>query len=136
MTVVVGVGVAGLSAAVLLAEAGTAVRVIAEQLPGVTSPAADAMGGASRASRGEPCRLPIGQLREKCFSRTRGWFRHAARRGHPPGPPIRTHDHAWHPTDHEGLTLIHRPNGKTQPSCACPKPGWSNAAKRRRFGRG
>jgi CRISPR-associated protein Cas2 len=52
------------------------------------------------------------------------------------GFTFRTHDHAWHPTDHEGLTLIHRPNGKTQPPSARPKPGWSNAAKRRRFGRG
>jgi uncharacterized protein with NAD-binding domain and iron-sulfur cluster len=37
MTVVVGVGVAGLTAAVLPAEAGIAVRVIAEPVAGVTS---------------------------------------------------------------------------------------------------
>lgn len=24
------------------------------------------------------------------------------------GFTFRTHDHAWHPTDHEGLTLLHR----------------------------
>lgn len=30
------------------------------------------------------------------------------------GFTFETHDHAWHPTDHEGLTLIHRPNSKPQ----------------------
>ncbi|MFI9462433.1 type I-E CRISPR-associated endoribonuclease Cas2e [Streptomyces xiamenensis] len=49
------------------------------------------------------------------------------------GYTFRTHDHAWHPTDHEGLTLIHRPN-TARPGA--PKPGWSKASKRRRFGRG
>ncbi|MEW1719430.1 FAD-dependent oxidoreductase [Streptomyces sp. NPDC093109] len=43
--VVVGAGVAGLTTAVLLAEAGTPVQVIAEQVPGVTSLAAGAMWG-------------------------------------------------------------------------------------------
>jgi D-amino-acid oxidase len=43
--VVVGAGVAGLSTAVLLAEAGTTVQVIAEQVPGVTSLVAGAMWG-------------------------------------------------------------------------------------------
>ncbi|MFD7899274.1 FAD-dependent oxidoreductase [Streptomyces sp. NPDC059743] len=43
--VVVGAGVAGLTTAVLLAEAGTPVHVIAEQVPGVTSLAAGAMWG-------------------------------------------------------------------------------------------
>lgn len=48
------------------------------------------------------------------------------------GYTFRTHDHTWHPTDHEGLTLIRRLS--TPPSTASkPKPGWSNAAKRRRF---
>ncbi|MFD7862588.1 type I-E CRISPR-associated endoribonuclease Cas2e [Streptomyces sp. NPDC057682] len=55
------------------------------------------------------------------------------------GFTFRTHDHAWRPTDHEGLTLIHRPNDSAAhprlPSQA-PKPGWSKAAKRRRFGKG
>ncbi|MEV5988874.1 type I-E CRISPR-associated endoribonuclease Cas2e [Streptomyces sp. NPDC052051] len=46
------------------------------------------------------------------------------------GFTFRTHDHNWHPTDHEGLTLIRRPN---TPSAAAPKPGWSKASKRRRF---
>ncbi|MFG2227675.1 type I-E CRISPR-associated endoribonuclease Cas2e [Streptomyces sp. NPDC048644] len=44
-----------------------------------------------------------------------------------------THDHTWHPTDYEGLTLIRRRHAKTPP--ASPKPGWSNISKRRRFGR-
>ncbi|MER7758213.1 type I-E CRISPR-associated endoribonuclease Cas2e [Streptomyces sp. NPDC097619] len=54
------------------------------------------------------------------------------------GFAFETYDHAWHPTDHEGLTLLRRP-GTTSPS-APPRPptpptqGWSKAAKRRRFG--
>ena len=55
------------------------------------------------------------------------------------GFTFETHDHAWHPVDHEGLTLLRRPNpaatseqpGPPQP----PRQGWSKAAKRRRFGR-
>ncbi|MBQ0828999.1 FAD-dependent oxidoreductase [Streptomyces tagetis] len=43
--VVVGAGVAGLITAVVLAEAGASVHVIAEQVPGVTSLAAGAMWG-------------------------------------------------------------------------------------------
>jgi CRISPR-associated protein Cas2 len=44
-----------------------------------------------------------------------------------------THDHKWHPVDHEGLTLIRRPK---QPSAttSTPRRGWSKASKRRRFG--
>ncbi|MEU4800167.1 type I-E CRISPR-associated endoribonuclease Cas2e [Streptomyces sp. NPDC023327] len=52
------------------------------------------------------------------------------------GFTFRTHEHAWHPTDHEGLTLIHRPNKQPAQATVAPKPGWSNAAKRRRFGKG
>ncbi|MBD0842052.1 MULTISPECIES: type I-E CRISPR-associated endoribonuclease Cas2e [unclassified Streptomyces] len=52
------------------------------------------------------------------------------------GFTFRTHDHGWHPIDHEGLTLIRRPNPSTKPANNTPKPGWSKAAKRRRFGRG
>ncbi|NEC68296.1 type I-E CRISPR-associated endoribonuclease Cas2e [Streptomyces sp. SID9727] len=55
------------------------------------------------------------------------------------GFTFRTHDHKWHPTDHEGLTLIHRPNEaapKPPVPAEGPKQGWSKAAKRRRFGRG
>ncbi|MEU3620454.1 type I-E CRISPR-associated endoribonuclease Cas2e [Streptomyces sp. NPDC006872] len=55
------------------------------------------------------------------------------------GFTFRTHDHAWHPVDHEGVTLIHRPDTKLPPSEAAPPTtaptGWSKAAKRRRFGR-
>ncbi len=43
--VVVGAGVVGLTTAVLLAEAGASVQVIAEQVPGGTSLAAGAMWG-------------------------------------------------------------------------------------------
>jgi CRISPR-associated protein Cas2 len=54
------------------------------------------------------------------------------------GYTFRTHDHAWQPVDHEGLTLIHRPNpnrprGNRQ-SPGTPRTGWSKAAKRRKFG--
>ncbi|MGP4088309.1 type I-E CRISPR-associated endoribonuclease Cas2e [Streptomyces sp. KR55] len=48
---------------------------------------------------------------------------------------FRTHDHAWHPVDHEGLTLIRRPHDRSQQATGGPKPGWSKASKRRRFGR-
>ncbi|GAA2348961.1 type I-E CRISPR-associated endoribonuclease Cas2e [Streptomyces violaceusniger] len=51
------------------------------------------------------------------------------------GFTFRTHDHAWHPIDHEGLTLIRRPHSKAQQTTGVPKPGWSKASKRRRFGR-
>ncbi|MEE1927399.1 type I-E CRISPR-associated endoribonuclease Cas2e [Streptomyces sp. TRM 70351] len=50
------------------------------------------------------------------------------------GFTFRTHDHAWHPTDHEGLTLIHRPSPRDVPPPALPRQGWSKASKRRRFG--
>ncbi|NDL61113.1 FAD-dependent oxidoreductase [Phytoactinopolyspora mesophila] len=44
-TVVLGAGVAGLTTAVVLAEAGIPVRVVAEEIPGATSLAAGAMWG-------------------------------------------------------------------------------------------
>ncbi|MEV5850472.1 type I-E CRISPR-associated endoribonuclease Cas2e [Streptomyces sp. NPDC051985] len=54
------------------------------------------------------------------------------------GFTFRTHDHAWHPIDHEGATLIQRPSPKDPASNAspttAPPAGWSRAAKRRRFG--
>ncbi|MFJ7201431.1 MULTISPECIES: type I-E CRISPR-associated endoribonuclease Cas2 [unclassified Streptomyces] len=46
---------------------------------------------------------------------------------------FRTHDRNWHPVDHEGLTLIHRPNAAAAPWSESPKPGWSKASKRHRF---
>ncbi|WP_159765146.1 type I-E CRISPR-associated endoribonuclease Cas2e [Streptomyces sp. HM190] len=46
-----------------------------------------------------------------------------------------THDHAWHPVDHEGLTLIRRPNPNARTTHTIPKQGWSKAAQRRRFKR-
>ncbi|MFH9428030.1 type I-E CRISPR-associated endoribonuclease Cas2e [Streptomyces sp. NPDC017615] len=56
------------------------------------------------------------------------------------GYTFHTHDHAWHPVDHEGITLIRRPEGGARvgeetASEGHPPPGWSRAAKRRRFGR-
>ncbi|WP_431784442.1 type I-E CRISPR-associated endoribonuclease Cas2e [Streptomyces chumphonensis] len=52
------------------------------------------------------------------------------------GFTFRTHDHAWHPADHEGVTLIHRPKAKPLDPAptTTPRRGWSNASKRRRFG--
>ncbi|MGW9592169.1 type I-E CRISPR-associated endoribonuclease Cas2e [Streptomyces chartreusis] len=55
------------------------------------------------------------------------------------GFTFRTHEHAWHPIEHEGATLIRRPNlnspAQQDASSDTPPPGWSRAAKRRRFGR-
>lgn len=49
-----------------------------------------------------------------------------------------THDHAWHPIDYDGATLIRRPTPAPQteePTRPGTVPsGWSRAAKRRRFG--
>lgn len=50
------------------------------------------------------------------------------------GYAFETHDHKWHPVDHEGLTLIHRPNRQAAGQPQSPTRGWSNASKRRRFG--
>ncbi|MFD8786342.1 type I-E CRISPR-associated endoribonuclease Cas2e [Kitasatospora sp. NPDC059599] len=47
------------------------------------------------------------------------------------GYTFRTHDHSWQPTEHEGLTLIHRPATPPPTTATNPKPGWSKAAKRR-----
>ena len=52
------------------------------------------------------------------------------------GFTFRTHDHAWHPVDHEGLSLIHRPSQNSAASTQETKKGWSNASKRRRFDKG
>lgn len=51
------------------------------------------------------------------------------------GFAFRTHDHAWQPVDHEGLTLIHRPAERTAGSSSA-KTGWSKVSQRRRFGNG
>jgi CRISPR-associated protein Cas2 len=51
------------------------------------------------------------------------------------GFTFRTHDHSWHPVNHEGLTLIRRPSTKETPKNRGPKSGWSNASKWHRFGR-
>ncbi|MER6361793.1 type I-E CRISPR-associated endoribonuclease Cas2e [Kitasatospora sp. NPDC001527] len=51
-----------------------------------------------------------------------------------------THEHRWHPVDHDGLTLIHRPVDRPAPAPRGGPPtdgaasGWSKAARRRRFG--
>ena len=45
-----------------------------------------------------------------------------------------THDHAWHPVDIEGLTLIRRPDDRPPATAKPPRQGWSSASKRRRFG--
>ncbi|GHG05897.1 type I-E CRISPR-associated endoribonuclease Cas2e [Streptomyces filamentosus] len=52
------------------------------------------------------------------------------------GYTFRTFDHTWHPKDHEGLTLIHRPSPASPAPTTDPakKSGWSKASKRRRFG--
>lgn len=50
------------------------------------------------------------------------------------GFAFETHDHKWHPVDHEGLILIRRPKEKPAVSSAAVPSGWSKAAKRRRYG--
>ncbi|OIV39168.1 type I-E CRISPR-associated endoribonuclease Cas2 [Mangrovactinospora gilvigrisea] len=50
------------------------------------------------------------------------------------GFTFETHEHSWHPVDHEGLTLIHRPNSTRISSTSSPPKGWSKTSKRRRFG--
>ncbi|MEV7287039.1 type I-E CRISPR-associated endoribonuclease Cas2e [Streptomyces sp. NPDC093252] len=50
------------------------------------------------------------------------------------GYAFRTHDHRWHPVDHEGLTLIFRPSDRPRMPSSSPPSGWSKASKRRRFG--
>jgi CRISPR-associated protein Cas2 len=50
---------------------------------------------------------------------------------------FKVHNHHWHPTDFDGLTLMMRPATGTPPVVDTPPaPGWSTASKRRRFGRG
>ncbi|MFI6822415.1 type I-E CRISPR-associated endoribonuclease Cas2e [Micromonospora sp. NPDC050187] len=44
------------------------------------------------------------------------------------------HDHHWQPVDLDGVTLIRRPTERKLYNPALPR-GWSNASKRRRFGR-
>ena len=49
------------------------------------------------------------------------------------GFTFETFDHKWHPIDHEGLTLIRRPNNRAA-TAVPPARGWSKASKRHRFG--
>lgn len=51
------------------------------------------------------------------------------------GFAFKTHDHKWHPVDHEGLILIKRPKGRPAVAAAPPPSGWSKASKRHRYGR-
>jgi CRISPR-associated protein Cas2 len=50
------------------------------------------------------------------------------------GLAFQVHDHDWQPVDFEGINLMLRP---ASPDEATPtrKPGWSNAGRRRRYGR-
>jgi CRISPR-associated protein Cas2 len=47
---------------------------------------------------------------------------------------FQVHDHHWQPVDFDGITLIRRPTQRKTENPALPK-GWSNASRRRRFGR-
>lgn len=49
------------------------------------------------------------------------------------GLDFAVHNHDWTPVDHEGLHLMLRPNPDSTPPDR--RTGWSNAAKRRRYGR-
>ncbi|MEU7831276.1 MULTISPECIES: type I-E CRISPR-associated endoribonuclease Cas2e [unclassified Nonomuraea] len=50
------------------------------------------------------------------------------------GFTFETHDHKWHPIDHEGLILLRRPKKQPESSAAATPRNWSKAAKRRRYG--
>ncbi|SEN80595.1 type I-E CRISPR-associated endoribonuclease Cas2e [Nonomuraea pusilla] len=50
------------------------------------------------------------------------------------GFTFETHDHKWHPIDHEGLILLRRPKAQPAPSTNTAPSNWSKAAKRRRYG--
>lgn len=54
------------------------------------------------------------------------------------GLAFEVHGHHWAPIDFDGIQLMLRPNtpDDAPPDAATPRPaGWSNASKRRRFGR-
>ncbi|MBT1165784.1 type I-E CRISPR-associated endoribonuclease Cas2e [Bifidobacterium simiarum] len=55
------------------------------------------------------------------------------------GLEFRTRGQEWEPVDYDGLKLIMRPNTSRKQqnngSRKTPKTGWSNASRRRRFGR-
>ncbi|MET9229152.1 type I-E CRISPR-associated endoribonuclease Cas2e [Lentzea sp. NPDC003310] len=54
------------------------------------------------------------------------------------GLAFQVHDHNWEPVDFEGLTLMLRPTSDTETDDEPAEPrrhGWSNASKRRRYGR-
>jgi CRISPR-associated protein Cas2 len=54
------------------------------------------------------------------------------------GLAFQVHDHNWVPVDFEGINLMLRPAQEpetTQQTAGTPTKGWSNASKRRRFGR-
>ena len=52
------------------------------------------------------------------------------------GLAFQVHEHNWQPIDIEGINLMLRPAAHTNDNHANrPKQGWSNAAKRRRYGR-
>lgn len=52
------------------------------------------------------------------------------------GFTFETWDHKWHPIDHEGITLLRRPKQRPAVTATSPPPkGWSNASKRRRYGK-
>ncbi|GHS89396.1 hypothetical protein AGMMS50218_15570 [Actinomycetota bacterium] len=48
---------------------------------------------------------------------------------------IQSHGHHWEPVDMEGITLMLRPPGVESANPPPPQPGWSNAGRRRRYGR-
>ncbi|MGR6924580.1 type I-E CRISPR-associated endoribonuclease Cas2e [[Actinomadura] parvosata] len=50
------------------------------------------------------------------------------------GFAFETHDHKWHPIDHEGLILLRRPKEQQERPASEPPCNWSKVAKRRRYG--
>jgi CRISPR-associated protein Cas2 len=51
------------------------------------------------------------------------------------GLAFEIHQHDWIPIDHESVNLILRPSAASKSGPNTRKKGWSNASRRRRFGR-
>lgn len=45
-----------------------------------------------------------------------------------------THGHHWYPVDFDGITLMMRPSIEAGAGTEVQRHGWSNAARRRRYG--
>ncbi len=51
------------------------------------------------------------------------------------GYSFAVHKHHWQPVDNDGLTLMLRPSAEDSAPVSSMRPGWSQASRRRRYGR-